>query len=118
MYSPPTPTTPSVFLGSATLFIPYYSTRTLPYSGSPLTFIPTLSATTCNFSWLDFVNQINSTNGNESQFFQKKFFEYYFVLTDPLNPTYYELRLPNGTVIYERNASFPSGNVVDSNYFI
>jgi len=118
MYSPPTPTTPSAYTGSGRLAIPYYSTRTLPYSGSPLTFIPTLSATTCNFSWMNFINQIDSTNGNESQYFEKPFFEYYFVLTDPLNPTYYELRLPNGTVIYERNASFPSGNVVDSNYFI
>lgn len=118
MYSPTTPTTPSAWMGSAMLTIPYYSTRTLPYSGSPLTFIPTLSATTCNFSWMNFINQIDSTNGNESQYFEKMFFEYYFVLTDPLNPTYYELRLSNGTVIYERNASFPSGNVVDSNYFI
>jgi hypothetical protein len=67
---------------------------------------------------MNFINQIDSTNGNESQYFEEMFFEYYFVLTDPLNPTYYELRLSNGTVIYERNASYPSGNVVDINYFI
>jgi hypothetical protein len=114
------PSSPSQWLGSARLSIPYYSTRTLPYSGSPLTFIPSLSATTCDFSWMTFVDQIDPSNGNESQYFTQTFFEYYLVMTDINNPSYYELRYsnPSGPLVYEVNSSYPSGHVVDPNYFI
>jgi hypothetical protein len=119
MFSYPPPQSPNTWLGTSFLSIPYYSTRTLPYSGSPLTFIPSLSATTCEFNWMTFNNQIAS-NGNESQFFDHYFWTYYIVLTDINNPSYYELRnlSPNGTLIYEVNSTYPSGHIVDPNYFV
>jgi hypothetical protein len=112
--------TPVSYLGDSRLSIPYYSTRTLPYSGSSLTFIPSLSATTCDFSWMTFVNQIDILNGNESQYFAHTFYQYFIVLTDITNPTYYELRYlnPTGTLVYEVNSLYPSGHVVDPNYFL
>jgi hypothetical protein len=69
---------------------------------------------------MTFVDQIDPSNGNESQYFTQTFFEYYLVMTDINNPSYYELRYsnPSGPLVYEVNSSYPSGHVVDPNYFI
>jgi hypothetical protein len=114
------PTQPIGYLGGAGLYIPYYSTRTLPYSGSPLTFIPSLSATTCDFNWMDFNNLIDPSNGNETQYFYQTFGSYWVIPTDINNPQYFDLYdgWPGGVVIYEVNATYPSGHIVDPNYFI
>jgi hypothetical protein len=102
------------------LAIPYYSTLTLPYSGSPLTVIPSLSATTCDFNWLNYFNLINPSNGNETQYFQKEFANYWAVATDPNNLSYFEIRYggSTGPLLYEVNSTYPSGHIVDPNYFI
>jgi hypothetical protein len=115
-----TPTSPYGLLGSAELKIPYYSTITLPYSGNSLTVIPSLSATTCDFGWMDYVNEINPTNGNEAQFFKKEFANYWVVATDPNNVLYFEIRYggPTGTAIYEVNSTYPLGNIIDPSYFV
>ena len=48
--------------------LPWYSTITYPYSGSPLTIIPSLSATTCDFGGTDgfykIQGGINAWSGN------------------------------------------------------
>jgi hypothetical protein len=115
-----TPSQPLGYFGGAGLSIPYYSTQTIPYSGNPLTVIPSLSATTCDFGWMDFVNFINPNGLKEVQYFTKSFGSYWIQPTDPNNPTYFNLwdSWPSGTLIYEVNASFPNGNIVDPNYFI
>ena len=115
-----TPTEPYGFMYNSQLKIPYYSTLTYPYSGSSMTFIPSLSATTCGFDWMDYINVINPTNGNEAQFFRKQLANYWVVATDPNNLNYFEIRVnsPSGTPIYEVNASYPIGHIIDPNYFI
>ena len=114
------PTSPSGLLSVSELAIPYYSTITLPYSGSPLTVIPSLSATTCDFTWLNYFNLIDPSNGNETQYFQKEFASYWSVATDPNNISYFEIRYggPSGIPIYEVNSSYPSGHIIDPNYFV
>lgn len=48
------PSTGIMFLqDNSFMEIPWYSTITYPYSGSPLTIIPSLSATTCDFGGVD-----------------------------------------------------------------
>jgi hypothetical protein len=43
-----------MFYGASTwMYFPWYSNITYPYSGSPLTIIPSLSATTCDFGGTD-----------------------------------------------------------------
>jgi hypothetical protein len=114
------PTNPYAYMYGASLKIPYYSTLTYPYSGNSMTFIPSLSATTCEFDWMNYVNIVNPSNGNESQYFDKEFANYWTVATDPNNLSYFEIRVggPTGTPIYEVNASYPSGHIIDPNYFI
>jgi hypothetical protein len=114
------PTSPTASLSNSELAIPYYSTLTLPYSGSPLTVIPSLSATTCDFNWLNYFNLINPSNGNETQYFQKEFANYWAVATDPNNLSYFEIRYggSTGPLLYEVNSTYPSGHIVDPNYFI
>ena len=46
------------------LDFPWYSTITYPYSGSPLTIIPSLSATTCDFGGADGFYKIQGSNPN------------------------------------------------------
>jgi hypothetical protein len=114
------PTQPVRLLGLSLLSIPYYSTTTIPYSGTPLTVIPSLSATTCDFNWMNFVGGTNPT-GTQTQYFTKNFGTYYLRQTDINNPTYFEIWTdypPSGTPIYEVNASYPSGHIIDPNYFI
>jgi hypothetical protein len=69
---------------------------------------------------MTFVDQIDILTGDESQYFTHTFYQYYIVLTDINNPTYYELRYlnPTGTLVYEVNSLYPSGHVVDPNYFL
>ena len=115
-----TPPQPISYLGGAALYIPYYSTRTLPYSGSPLTFIPSLSATTCDFNWMNFNNLIDTTTGNEVQYFYQSFGSYWILPTDINNPSYFNLwdGYPGGTIIYEVNSTYPSGHIVVPSYFV
>ncbi len=113
-----TPTTPNGPFGSASLYIPYYSTRTLPYSGSPLTIIPSLSATTCDFPWMTFNNNIDPNNGNESQWWEYDFTPYRVYMTDINNPNSFEIRLvTTGAVIYQKIGTNP-GVIIDPTYFV
>jgi hypothetical protein len=68
---------------------------------------------------MTFNNQIAS-NGNQSQFYKHSFWTYYIVLTDINNPSYFEIRnqSPTGALLYEVNATYPSGHIVDPNYFV
>jgi hypothetical protein len=114
-----TPTQPIGYFGGGGLQIPYYSTTTIPYSGSPLTVIPSLSATTCDFGWMNFNNLI-SGSGKEVQYYEQNFGSYWVQPTDINNPSYFNLwdGWPGGTLIYEVNSTYPSGNIVDPSYFI
>ena len=113
-----TPTTPNAPFGSAALYIPYYSTRTLPYSGSPLTIIPSLSATTCDFPWMTFNNNIDPNNGNESQWWEYDFTPYRVYMTDINDPNSFEIRLvTTGAVIYQKIGTNP-GVIIDPSYFV
>lgn len=102
-------------LGPAYLFIPNYSNETLTYSGSPLTIIPSLTATTCDFNWMIFNPII--LNGREVQYYNQSFKNYNVILTDINNPTYFNIRV-NNTIIYEVNSTYPSGNIIDAYYFV
>ena len=101
----------------ATLDVPYYSTQTLPYSGNPLTFIPELSATTCDFSWADL---LVSDVGRNTKFYRKDLANYFIVMTDALDPNSYEIRIDSastGTAIYEKIGISP-GTILDPTYFV
>jgi hypothetical protein len=114
------PSQPISYFGGAMLSIPYYSTTTIPYSGTPLTVIPSLSAITCDFGWMDYINNV-SPSGNQTQYYTKNFASYWVRQTDINNPSYFEVWTdypPNGIIIYEVNSAFPSGHIVNPTYFI
>jgi len=113
------PTNPLSYLGGSGVYIPLYSNQTLPYSGSPLTVIPSLSATTCDFSWMTFNNFINPIGSKEVQYYGKILASYWAQMTDPNNPTYFNLWFEYPSVlIYQVNSTYPTGNIVNPLYFI
>ncbi len=113
---------------NAFMSIPKYINQTIPYSGSSLTLIPSLSAETCSFdNWTEVQTGITSKN---LSFYRYYTYYYQTRLTNPLNNQDFEIWAPvfvNGTW-----AGFPalptlqmiyqySGGVVtfiDTNYFV
>jgi hypothetical protein len=103
------------------LAIPKYVNETIPYSGTPLTIIPSLSAETCNLSNWEYDIPVNPNNG---------YYIYYSVylevrVVNPLNPQDFEIwtrPIVSGIVspvwvkIYEYIGGVP--NVIDPSYFI
>ena len=104
--------------------IPNYVNQTIPYSGSPLTIIPSLSAETCDLSNFNLVNSGGSTNLGSYTWYMAYYefritsftgdFEIWSydlssnpIPSPPLNPLF---------KIYENIGGIP--NVIDSSYFI
>jgi hypothetical protein len=108
--------------------VPKYINETIPYSGSPLTLVPSLSAETCSFNnWTEVPTGVPSKNLN---FYKYDAFYYYTAVINPLNHQDFEIFAPvlsNGTW-----AGYPSpptlnliyryvgGSVtfIDNNYFV
>ncbi len=113
---------------TAIMSIPKYINQTIPYSGSPLTLIPSLSAETCSFdNWTEVQTGVASKN---LSFYRYYTYYYQTRLTNPLNPQDFEIWAPtfvNGVYngypgapilnkIYERIGGV--GTVIDPNYFV
>jgi len=109
--------------------IPKYINQTIPYSGSPLTLIPSLSAETCSFN--DWTEVSNSIIPSKNLNYYRYFSHYYTVIaTNTLNPQDFEIWAPtfvNGVYngfpgiailnkIYENIGGV--GTVIDANYFV
>jgi hypothetical protein len=108
--------------------IPKYVNETIPYSGSPLTIIPSLSGKTCDF--LDWKNISTGTPVKNLSYYRYDSIYYNVRVTNPLNPQDFEIWAPTfingvfngypGSVvlnkIYERIGGIET--VIDPSYFV
>ena len=108
--------------------IPKYINQTVPYSGSPLTIIPSLSAETCSFN--DWTEKATGTLSKNLNFYVYYGFYYRQILTNPLNPQDFEIWAPifvngvyvgfPGTPTLQMIYQYTGGVVtfIDTNYFV
>lgn len=122
-----TPTTISASTFDLSTYLPKYATETIPYSGSPLTLIPSLSSQTCTFNdWTFVQNNILLNTG------------YYFYIglriqvrmINPLDNQDFEIWAPNlingawigypAAPVYNKIYDYIGGvaTVYDTNFFI
>jgi hypothetical protein len=121
----------STIFSAATLFsgafLPKYTNQTIPYSGSPLTIIPSLSAETCSLSDWKLVPG-NPLLNNDYYIYMA--YQYKIIMVNPLDNEDFEIWAPtfiNGAwvgypspPIYNKIYDYIGGvaTIYDSNYFI
>jgi len=68
---------------------------------------------------MTFNNFINPIGSKEVQYYGKILASYWVQMTDPNNPTYFNLWFEYPSVlIYQVNSTYPTGNIVNPLYFI
>jgi hypothetical protein len=113
-------TSTTAVTASAFLDIPKYFNETIPYTGSPATFVPSLSAKTFNFNSGVF-NLNNNNPARNLQYYRVITYDYTFYLTNPLDIRDYSIYYNSGltqTLIYSYTGATSASTVHQPSFFI